>query len=300
MLPTVCVCVFPNPYPLLATNINQNLKTSHSFCPRFLLGTARLIENFTRARLATKCPSGKELSGRVQAFRTSTSCSSKTWSEEMSTFGIVYRCDSSAAFASVKVNLANALCLMGYSNSKQMIRFGGLHSFSMLVSAFRSSCNIAFPVLWNWDLNAARAFLTGLYCPVAACWSSSQPPSFPRGIHGESVPRDLVDSQLAAGAQPCDPGAKHREVVEMQPGRSALLPCGDEWFGFSVVSKIDRYPIQESWMQIWSRPALTVKDFLTVLWIIANGNPHLSHPSANVKLAFVPARTISPAFAHNS
>ena len=81
-----------------------------------------------------------------------------------------------------------------------------------------------------------------LYCPVAACWSSSQPPSFRRGIHGESVPRDLIDSQVAAGAEPCDPGAKHREVVEMQPGRSTLLPCGDEWFGFSVVSKIDRYP----------------------------------------------------------
>ena len=101
---------------------------------------------------------------------------------------------------------------------------------------------IAFPILWSWDLNAARAFLAELYCPVAACWSSSQPPSFRRGIHGESVPRDLIDSQVAAGAEPCDPGAKHREVVEMQPGRSTLLPCGDEWFGFSVVSKIDRYP----------------------------------------------------------
>ena len=114
--------------------------------------------------------------------------------------------------------------------------------------------------------------------------------------------RFRVTSSIAKSQPARSPAtAKHREVVEMQPGRSALLPCGDEWFGFSVVSKIDRYPIQESWMQIWSRPAcIDCKGFLDSSVDHCQWESTPQPPQRQCKISFRACTHHLSSVAHNS
>ena len=119
MLPTVCVS---KPLPSSSRQHQSKFEDKSLLLSTFPVGHWKIDRKLHPGKVGHQVPlrQGIVRTGpSFPHFNVLRSCSSKTWSEEMSTFGIVYRCDSSAAFASVKVNLANALRLMGYSNSKQ-------------------------------------------------------------------------------------------------------------------------------------------------------------------------------------